>query len=116
MVPGVVVVVAAWMLDPAACAGMELGAPRVAVTGLIELHQLLTEGGFRRSSGDDPIVQEEQYEEPARAGSAICEPAPAQHPVRFGKSLWDDTRRASDCARPAGQSPIGGDRRRGRRV
>src|ERR1700752_4521674 len=59
VVPGVVVVVAAWMLDPAACAGMELGAPRVAVTGLIELHQLLTEGGFRRSSVDDPIVQEE---------------------------------------------------------
>ena len=26
--PGVVVVVAAWMLDPAACAGMTFGAPR----------------------------------------------------------------------------------------
>jgi hypothetical protein len=26
--PGVVIVVAAWMLDPAACAGMALGAPR----------------------------------------------------------------------------------------
>ena len=32
------VTVAAWMLDPAACAGMELGAPRVAVPALIELH------------------------------------------------------------------------------
>ena len=29
--PGVVTCVAAWMLDAAACAGMELGAPRVSV-------------------------------------------------------------------------------------
>src|SRR5438477_12886378 len=27
--PGVIIVVAAWMLDSAACAGMSLGAPRV---------------------------------------------------------------------------------------
>ena len=31
--PGVVIVVAAWMLDPAACAGMALGAPRVSRIG-----------------------------------------------------------------------------------
>jgi cytosine/adenosine deaminase-related metal-dependent hydrolase len=61
--PGVVVVVAAWMLDPAACAGMGFGAPRVAIPGLVELHHLLIERGFRRSSRDDPtIVQEEQNE------------------------------------------------------
>src|SRR5947209_12652114 len=47
--PGVVTVVAAWMLDPVACAGMEIGAPRVAVTALIDLHRLLIERGFRRS-------------------------------------------------------------------
>ena len=29
--PGVVTVVASWMLDPVACAGMAFGAPRVAV-------------------------------------------------------------------------------------
>src|SRR5215203_2030324 len=46
--PGIVIVVAAWMLDPAACAGMELGAPRVAVSALAELHRLLIEHGFRR--------------------------------------------------------------------
>jgi len=65
---------------------MTLGAPRVAVSALAELHQLLSERGFRRSSRDDPIVQEEQYEEPARAGSTIREPAPAQHSIRFGRS------------------------------
>ena len=69
------------MLDPVACAGMELGAPRVTVSALAELHQLLTERGFRRSSRDDPtIVQEEQHEDPARAADAIRGPTPAQHP------------------------------------
>src|SRR6266478_2967135 len=36
--PGVVIVVTAWMLDPAACAGMALGAPRVTLAALAELH------------------------------------------------------------------------------
>jgi hypothetical protein len=44
------------MLDPAACAGMEFGAPRVTISALAELHPLLTEHGFRQSSRDDPII------------------------------------------------------------
>ena len=82
--PGVVIVAAAWILDPAACAGMALGAPRVAVSALDELHHLLIERGFRRSSLDDPtIVQEEQDEKSADTAAAIRSPAPAQHAVRF---------------------------------
>jgi hypothetical protein len=34
----VVIVVAAWMLDPAACAGMTFGAPRVSPSALADLH------------------------------------------------------------------------------
>ena len=37
--PGVVIVMAGWVLDPAACAGMSLGALRVTLAGLAELHQ-----------------------------------------------------------------------------
>jgi hypothetical protein len=37
----VVIVVAAWMLDPAGCAGMAIGAPRVAISALVDLHHLL---------------------------------------------------------------------------
>jgi hypothetical protein len=48
-------VVAAWMLDSVACAGLGFGAPRVAVSALVELHHLLIEGGFRRSSCDATI-------------------------------------------------------------
>jgi len=49
------------MLDPIACAGMAIGAPRVAVVALIELHHLLVERGFRASSVvDSRIVREKQ--------------------------------------------------------
>jgi hypothetical protein len=51
--PGVVTAIAAWMLDPVTCAGMAtIGAPRVTVSALLELHHLLIERGFRRSSRD----------------------------------------------------------------
>jgi len=59
--PGVIVAIAAWMLDPIACAGMAIGAPRLTVSALIELHHLLVERGFRGSSVvDSRIVKEEQ--------------------------------------------------------
>ena len=113
--PGIVIVVAAWMLDPAACAGMALGMPRVTLAALAELHQLLIERGFRRSSKDDPIiVQEQQHEELARAGSAIPGPTPTRHPVRFGKASRNDRLGTSGRAHPAGQSPTGGRRHCGR--
>jgi hypothetical protein len=48
---GVVTVVPAWMLDPVACAGMAIGAPRVALAALTDLHQLLIAQGFRCYEG-----------------------------------------------------------------
>jgi hypothetical protein len=62
--PGVIIVLAAWMLDPAACAGMEIGAPHAEAAALIDLHRLLVERGFRRSSlGDLRIAKEEQNDQ-----------------------------------------------------
>ena len=93
--PGVVTVVAAWMLDPIACAGMEIGAPRVALSALVDLHHLLIERGFRRSSRGDPnIVQEEHDEEPADTGVAVHGPAPAEHGARFREASGDEPVRA----------------------
>ena len=43
---GVVTVVPAWMLDPVACAGMAIGASRVALAALTDLHLLLIAQGF----------------------------------------------------------------------
>jgi hypothetical protein len=113
--PGVVVVVAAWMLDPATCGGMELGAPRVTLSALAELHQLLIEYGFRRSSSDGPtIVQEERHENPAAIDASISSPAPARHPIRIGKAARDDRGGAPDFAHQAGQPVVAGRRHRRR--
>jgi len=73
--PGVVTAIAAWMLDPVACTGMAIGAPRVAVSALVDLHHLLIERGFRRSSRGDPnIVHGERHEEPAHTGLPSAAP------------------------------------------
>src|SRR5271166_541927 len=112
--PGVVIVVAAWMLDPAACAGMTSGAPRVSLSALADLHHLLTERGFRRNSpGDSTIVQEEQDETPAGADAASRRPAPAQYSARFRKAPGDQLVGPTDGARPAGPTAVGGGRRGG---
>ena len=36
----------AWMLDPASCVGMEIGAPRASMVGLAALHELLVGQDF----------------------------------------------------------------------
>jgi hypothetical protein len=55
---GVVVSMAAWMLDPVTCAGMTIGTPQVDRAALIELDQLLIDKGRnRRSPIDAAIVQ-----------------------------------------------------------
>jgi hypothetical protein len=109
----VVIVVAAWMLDPAGCAGMAIGAPRVAISALVDLHHLLIERGFRRSCLDDPtIVQEERDEKPADTGAAIRSAAPAQHAVRFRKASGDQPLGPTDGAHPADPASVGGRRRR----
>jgi hypothetical protein len=103
------------MLDAAACAGMEFGMPRVTIAALAELHQLLIEHGFRRSSSDgSTIVQEKQLEAPADINIALGTIAPAQYPVRFGKAARNDPSGAPNLARPVGQ-PVARGRRRHRR-
>src|SRR6202012_2164682 len=47
--PGLAVVLAAWMLEPAVCATMSLGAPTVDVVGLADLDRLLQAFGLRRT-------------------------------------------------------------------
>jgi hypothetical protein len=102
--PGVIIVLAAWMLDPVACAGMEIGAPRAAVTALSDLRQLLIERGFRGSSRGDPrFVKEEQNEQFVKVDSVSADAAhgsaPAQHCVRFHPASGNEPvgARESDC-------------------
>ena len=62
---------------------MELGAPRISVTELTDLHRLLMDRGFRRSSLDDfRVVQEEHNAEVVRPESDnIGRLAPFSAPV-----------------------------------
>jgi hypothetical protein len=66
---------------------MTIGAPRTEVAALVELHRLLLERGFRRSSLGDPRIvkeaQNEQFAEINYNAGAVRDPAPAQHRVRF---------------------------------
>ena len=60
VLPGVVRVVAAWMLDAPACVGMEIGAPRVSLAALHDLDDLLKRRGMRRSCSGDIATRQEQ--------------------------------------------------------
>jgi hypothetical protein len=67
---GVVVSMAAWMLDPVTCAGMTIGTPQVDRAALIELDQLLIDKSRnRRSPIDAAIVQEECHEDRQSPGT-----------------------------------------------
>jgi hypothetical protein len=102
------------MLDPAACAGMALGAPRVSISALAELHHLLIERGFRRSSSDHPtIVREKQHEKSAASAAAKRSAAPTQHPIRFRKAPGDQPVGPTHGIGPADPPSVGGRRRRG---
>src|SRR2546423_4390289 len=113
--PGVVTAIAAWMLDPVVCAGMAtIGAPRVSVSALRDLHHLLIQRSFRRSSWDDPnIVQGEQHEESNRTGATGDGSAPTEHGARFGEASGHEPLRAPGGARSAGRTVVGGRRHRG---
>jgi hypothetical protein len=115
--PGVVVVLAAWMLDPAACASMKIGAPHVDVAALSDLCDLLIDRGFRRSSqGDSRIAQEEQNAQFAEAdfdnAGAVPGAAPAQNRVRFPSAPEDEHGRADECDCLPDQPVDAGRRRR----
>jgi len=61
--PGLIIKIPAWMLDPASCAGMEIGAPRASPAALAALHELLVGQGFRHSSPDDGTVSGKERDE-----------------------------------------------------
>jgi len=79
--PGVVTVIAAWMLDAALCAGMELGPPRVSVTALMDLDDLLQRREIGRSCLGEPNLVEE-HQDPRSAISPSITSAPAPYLLR----------------------------------
>jgi hypothetical protein len=105
--------VAAWMLDPAACAGMTFGAPRVSISALSELHQLLIEGGFRRRSLEDSTIVQEEQDEKVADPAAASRAAPTQDSVRFRKAPRNQRLGSADGTCSVDSPAIGGRWRRG---
>ena len=103
---GVVTVVPAWMLDPVACAGMELGPPRVSAAALAELHDLLTRRGQRRSSPGDPTITREERDVRTQAADPSAA-APAEHAARPREVAGDEPRGAPGRGGDAGDPPDG---------
>ncbi len=69
-----VTAVPAWMLDPAACAGMEIGSARVALSALLDLHHLLVALGFRIDSRSDSKLAREHGDEATETGNTFGNP------------------------------------------
>lgn len=61
--PGEVAPIAAWMLDPVACARLESGEPLVSLSALVELHYFLIESGFRKNSRQNVSRSREDTDE-----------------------------------------------------
>jgi len=117
MAPGVVTLVAAWMLDPVICAAMQIGAPRASVAALVDLQHLLVERGLRASSADDSdIVREEPSDQVANIGVnsvaiAADGTAAAQHCIRFHRASGDEFRGAREGTRALDAPLDAGNRR-----
>jgi len=97
--PGIVIVVAAWMLSPTDCAPMELGAPRVALDALNELHDLLSQQGLRRSCAGVHHTRKERHD-PGFQTAPICDDI-GTTTVQVSSSIEPDVR--VPC--PAGHDP-----------
>jgi hypothetical protein len=110
--PGVALVLAAWMLDPAICATMSLGAPTIDVAGLTDLDRLLKALGLRRTCSDEPSSAEEIHHAITAASDCFDQATPSAHdsagPSRIGR---DDVRRVQHC-NPVSGSLVNGSRRR----
>lgn len=88
VLPGIFMVGAAWMLDPAACTGINLGTPRVSLAALSDLDDLLSRRGLRRSSSGDVIAGKEQTD--ARPPPRAVEPQATADAVRLGAVARDE--------------------------
>src|ERR1700722_5641793 len=75
--PGVAIVLAAWMLDPAVCATLSLGAPTIVIAGLADLDRLLKALGLQRTCSDELPSTEEIYRAIAAASDCFDRAIPS---------------------------------------
>jgi hypothetical protein len=104
LLPGVFTVVAAWMLDASACAGMDLGAPRVSLAALSDLEDLLKRRGLRRCSPGEITAGEGQTDARPASQSVLAEAT--ADAVRFDAAARDEPARSPGGRDTPGDRPI----------
>ena len=113
--PGVAIVLAAWMLDPAVCAAMRLGAPTVDIAGLADLDRLLKTLGLRRTCSDEPSSAEEVHHVLTVASKRSDQATPPTRDIAEPSRVKRDDARRPQHRDPASGPPADGGRRRGSR-
>lgn len=112
--PGEIIQVAAWMLDRSSCAHMEMGEPRVSVSGLMELHRLLKDRGFRQTSTDGLTAIQEARHEAITTTVDITSAGPTtEHVARYAADAGSERRGTKRRRRQVGDPPDGRSRRCG---
>ena len=89
--PGLIIMIPAWTLDRASCAGMEIGAPHASLVALAAPHEVLVGQGFRRSSSDAGTVRKAALNEAfACTGGAGGRTPTAQHAAGHTGAAWPE--------------------------
>ena len=116
--PGVVRVVAEWMLDAAVCSAMEPGEPRVTLAALRSLHQFLADQRLRGNSPDGSnIVREKRNGQgskrrSSRSAIVAVDTASDEHDVRRPRTPGDERGTARKGNHSSGEPADAGRRRR----
>ena len=102
------------MLDRAFCAHMEMGEPRVSVSGLMELHRLLKDRSFRQTSTDGlTAIQEARHEGITTTLDVTCADPTIEHGARYAADAGSERRGTKRRCRQVGDPPDGRSRRCG---
>ncbi len=97
-----------WMCDPVACAGMDIGPPRVALDALLKLASVLQEMSGRRRSGPSSGRSSSQEVPSAPTPSTIA--VPATPDVRTRAEPGAEGSAVVSAARGARRAAAGGSR------
>jgi hypothetical protein len=80
---GIVVLIAAWMLDPVTCTAMTVGPPRVDFATLVELHELLIDARLDKVSSEETTYVQEKHNEVARSAGKVAGSPSAEPRIRL---------------------------------
>ena len=109
--PGAAIVLAAWMLDPAVCATMLLGAPMIDMAGLADLDRLLKVLGLRRPCSDEPLPTEGVHHAIVVASNRSDQAKPSARDIARPSGVERDGARRPQHRDPVFGPPANGSRR-----